>query len=107
MAQRVSVQLVDDLDGGEATRTVQFGFMGTSYEIDLSEKNTEKFSAAITPFLDHARKVAASSGRGRSTGRASRNEVSGVREWARANGFKINERGRLPAEVRAAYEAAN
>jgi transcriptional regulator with XRE-family HTH domain len=30
-----------------------------------------------------------------------------VRSWARANGYQIGDRGRVPADVRAAYEAAH
>ena len=36
MAQKVTVTLVDDLDGGTAEETVEFGIDGVSYEIDLS-----------------------------------------------------------------------
>ena len=38
MAQRVTVALEDDLDGGAADETVRFGFGGSDYEIDLSKK---------------------------------------------------------------------
>ncbi|MDR2281383.1 MAG: Lsr2 family protein, partial [Gordonia sp. (in: high G+C Gram-positive bacteria)] len=30
-----------------------------------------------------------------------------IREWANANGFTVSDRGRIPADVLAAYEAAN
>ncbi|MFD8888866.1 histone-like nucleoid-structuring protein Lsr2 [Streptomyces erythrochromogenes] len=30
-----------------------------------------------------------------------------IREWAKENGHKVNERGRISTEVREAYEAAN
>jgi hypothetical protein len=36
MAQKVSVVLIDDMDGGEAEGTVEFGLDGTIYEIGLS-----------------------------------------------------------------------
>lgn len=36
MAQRVTVALEDDLDGGPADETIRFGFGGAEYEIDLS-----------------------------------------------------------------------
>jgi len=39
MAQKVTVELEDDLDGSPADETVRFGLDGTEYEIDLSEKN--------------------------------------------------------------------
>ena len=34
MAQKVSVLLVDDIDGSEAEEAVPFGRDGTNYEID-------------------------------------------------------------------------
>ena len=39
MAQKVTVTLEDDLDGGPAAETVRFSFGGADYEIDLSKKN--------------------------------------------------------------------
>jgi len=57
MAQRVTVALEDDLDGGPADETVRFGFGGAEYEIDLSNKNARAFRNQLTPFIDHARKA--------------------------------------------------
>ena len=60
MAQKVTVALEDDLDGGPAEETVRFAYEGTEYEIDLSKKNAAAFHKQLAPFLEHARK----SGRG-------------------------------------------
>ena len=49
MAQRVSVELEDDLDGGPADETLRFGIGGAEYEIDLSKKNASKFRRQIAP----------------------------------------------------------
>lgn len=38
MAQKVTVALEDDIDGGPAQETVRFGFDGTEYEIDLTRR---------------------------------------------------------------------
>ena len=43
MAQKVTVELEDDLDGGPADETVRFGVDGSEYEIDLSTKNAAAF----------------------------------------------------------------
>jgi hypothetical protein len=107
MAQRVTVALEDDLDGGPADETVQFGVGATEYEIDLSEKNAAKLRARLAPFIEHARKV----GRGQPH-RAARTAVSrqhsaDVRAWALGQGITISERGRIPASVVAQYEAAS
>lgn len=113
MAQKVNIVLVDDVDGSEATETVSFALDGTAYEIDLSDKNAGGLRDALAPYLGHARKV--SSGNRRS-GRKSGGSASGgglgpsprlVRDWARSNGYEVSDRGRVPAEVTAAYEAAN
>lgn len=107
MAQRVNIVLVDDIDGSEAAETVAFGLDGTSYEIDLNDKNAAKLRDALANYVGHARKVGGAR-RGRaatkSTGGASAKDV---RDWARANGHKVPDRGRIPADVREAYDAAH
>ena len=74
MAQKVTVQLVDDLDDSPITagdgRTVEFAFDGSTYEIDLSNDNVDKFRDAISDYIAAARKVS-----GRRTGRTGRSEV--------------------------------
>ncbi len=113
MAQKVHIVLEDDIDGGDATETVSFGLDGTSYEIDLNEENAAGLREALSAYVGHARKVgsgrrttakrsAAGSGAG-SGGPAARE----VREWARENGHEVPDRGRIPAAVREAYDAAN
>jgi hypothetical protein len=106
MAQRVTVELEDDLDGGPAEETVQFGVDGSEYEIDLSTKNATAFRRTLTPFIDHARK--AGRGQRRRPGRtASTREHSGdVRAWAKDQGIAVNARGRIPANVVEQYHAA-
>ena len=38
---------------------------------------------------------------------AARRDTTAIRSWARANNITVNDRGRIPAEVVAQYEAAN
>jgi hypothetical protein len=66
MAQKITVALEDDLDGGPADETVRFGLGGTDYEIDLSTKNATAFRRQLAPFIEHARKT----GRGQRGGRS-------------------------------------
>ncbi|KAA1419559.1 Lsr2 family protein [Nocardioides humilatus] len=108
MAQRVNIVLVDDIDGSEASETVAFGLDGSSYEIDLNEKNAAKLRDALAGYVGHARKVGGAR-RGRSAAKAPAGGVSAkdVRDWARANGHKVPDRGRIPADVREAYDAAH
>jgi len=57
MAQKVTVALADDLDGGPADETVRFEIGSVEYEIDLSMKNAAAFRKQLAPFIDHARKA--------------------------------------------------
>ena len=112
MAQRVNVVLVDDIDGSDAVETVGFALDGVDYEIDLSDEHAAELRDAISLYVGHARRTGgrrrsgrkvASSGNG-DGGTASAAEI---RAWARDNGWDVPERGRVSAEVREAYAAAN
>ena len=106
MAQKVTVTMQDDLDGGPADETVQFAIGGTGYEIDLSTRNAAAFRAQLAPFIAHARKA----GRGprRQPGRsaATRERSGDIRAWAKDQGITVSERGRIPASVVEQYQAA-
>jgi hypothetical protein len=110
MAQKIHIVLTDDLDGSEATETVAFSLDGTAYEIDLNDDNADSLRTALAPYVGHARKV--SSRVGRPAGRGKVAATSGpsaadVRSWAKENGHSVPERGRIPGDVRAAFDAAN
>lgn len=109
MAQRVNIVLVDDIDGSEATETVSFGLDGTSYEIDLNDKNAAALREALSGYVGHGRKVGAASRRGRKSSPAAAVGTSAreIRDWARSNGYEVPDRGRVSADVRAAFEAAH
>ena len=107
MAQKITVALEDDLDGGPADETLRFAFGGTEYELDLSKKNADKLRRQLAPYLEHARKA----GRQQQLRRgarsaASRQRSSDIRAWARQQGISVSERGRIPASVVQQYEAA-
>lgn len=109
MAQKVSIVLVDDLDGSEADETVTFGLDGTTYEIDLTQRNAEALREALSGYVGHARKVTGGARRGRksSAGSGSTSNTKDVREWARSQGMDVSERGRISADVQQAYDAAH
>jgi hypothetical protein len=100
--------LTDDLDGGKADQTVTFSFDGTSYEIGLSKKNATTFNKLIKPYVESARRVRATRGtsstaiRGKGRGPS---DLAEIREWANANGHSVAGRGRISADVVAAYDA--
>ncbi len=105
MAQRVNIVLVDDIDGSDAVETVAFGLDGTSYEIDLNDKHAAKLRDALASYVGHGRKVSGGR-RTRSAAKAATGtSAKEIRDWARSNGFKVPDRGRIPADVREAFEA--
>ncbi|MGW4446437.1 histone-like nucleoid-structuring protein Lsr2 [Streptomyces sp. NPDC004682] len=111
MAQKIQVTYVDDLDGGEAEGTVSFGLDGRTYDIDLSAANDAKLREFLAPFIAAGRRTAG--GPGRKPGSVNRvpsgpkPDLAKVREWARENGYNVNDRGRIPGTVLEAYEKAN
>ncbi len=107
MASKTTVTIVDDINGTEGAATVRFAFEGTDYEIDLADANTAKLREALDPFLANARKVGKAASRSSKTNSAGKPDLTAVREWAQANGHKVAARGRIPASVTEAYEAAH
>ncbi len=110
MAQKVQVLLVDDLDGGEADESVTFGLDGKTYEIDLTTTNADKLRSLLEPYLKGGRRTGgrASGGRGRArAATGSGQDTAQIRAWAKENGYEVNDRGRVPASIREAYEKAN
>jgi hypothetical protein len=109
MAQKVHIVLEDDLDGSPATETVTFGLDGKTYEIDLNDKNAGKLRDALAPYVGVARGVGGTR-RGRKSSASATNlgpSAREVRDWARSNGQAVPDRGRIPSDVRAAFDAAH
>ena len=108
MAQKVHIVLEDDLDGSDATQTVSFGLDGATYEIDLNDKNAAALRDALATYVGHGRKVSGSRrGRRSSSSTGSGSSAKEIRDWARSNGHQVPDRGRIPASVREAFEAAH
>ena len=106
MAQKITVALEDDLDGGPADETVRFGLDGADYEIDLSKKNAAAFRRQLAPFVDHARKAGRVQRRRPGRTVSSRERSGGIRAWAKDQGIAVSDRGRIPQGVAEQYEAA-
>ena len=109
MAQKVQTLFIDDLDGSEAEGTVRFGLDGTDYEIDLNAKHAQELRDALARYVGAARRVgggARQPARGGRRASASGLNTSEVREWARAQGIEVKDRGRVPAEVVVKFKAA-
>jgi hypothetical protein len=109
MAQKIVTIYTDDLTGEEtqeaATHTLVVD--GVGYEIDLGPDSYDKLLEAVAPFTKAGRRIKA--GRIKTAPKASggRTDTAAIRAWAKSNGYEINSRGRVSAEVREAYDKAN
>lgn len=115
MAQKVVVQLVDDLDGTAADdiTTVAFSLDGVNYDIDLTPNNAAKLRNHLDDFVGSARRTGGRVKRGTSPVKgaapaaANREQTRAIRDWARQNGFELSDRGRIPGNVIEAFEQAH
>ena len=111
MAQRTRVELVDDVDGkilkDDEGETVVFTLDGVSYEIDLSNKNADKFRGHFQDYIAAGRKRGVSRGRTGSAVAPSRDyDPKAVRKWAESNKVDLPARGRIPRAVLERFRAA-
>jgi hypothetical protein len=110
VAQRVQILLEDDTDKSTADETVAFSLDGVSYEIDLSSANAARLRDDMSHWVGHARSTGGrrpSRRRGGGSASTKRANVSAVREWARAQGYQVSDRGRVPGTVQEAYDKAH
>lgn len=110
MAQKTVVELVDDLDGGEADETVTFALDGVDFRIDLSTENANRLRDTLAEYVGHARRTG-----GRKKGTtvpAARNgngkpDTQAIREWARSQGETVAERGRISHDLLVRFQEAH
>jgi Lsr2 len=112
VAQKIQTLFIDDIDGSEAEGTVRFALDGAEYEIDLNAKHADALRKALARYIDAARR---SSGTGTAARRPARSgrrapasglNTTEVREWAKAQGIEVKDRGRVPAELVVRFKAA-
>jgi hypothetical protein len=106
MAKTTTVTLTDDLDGTKADRTLTFSWDGTTYEIDLSKKNASVLEKSLSPYVESARKVKNGRARARRSSTDPKADLAAIRAWAKQNGHRVSDRGRIAASVLEAYNAA-
>jgi hypothetical protein len=113
-------------DGDAATRRISWE--GTAYVVDVCDNHGSMLGELLTQlksFVDAGTRVSGRRGRraaavtaapsrpARARGGASagaspkRSDLSAVRAWARENGRAVSERGRIPGDLLAAYDAAH
>jgi hypothetical protein len=108
MAQQVITTLIDDLDGEtEAQDTVHFGLDGKSYEIDLCHANVSDLRSKLNQYVLVARKAGRAGRQTVSRPSVDREQNQAIREWARSQGKKVNDRGRIPADVVDAFHQSH
>lgn len=117
--------MLDDIDGTEASNTINFSLGDRRFAIDLSDENAKKLEAALTPYI----KAARPQGRVQAAKKKSHHptpvkiddaQAQHVREWARgkdqdelrklarSTGLEVADRGRLSmVTLAAAYNVAN
>jgi Lsr2 len=109
VAQKIQTLFIDDLDGSEAEGTVRFALDGAEYEIDLNSAHAQALRDALAPFVSAARRAGGGARRPARGGRrapASGLNTTEVREWAKAQGIEVKDRGRVPAELVVKFKAA-
>ncbi len=109
MAQKVQTLFIDDLDGSAAEGTVCFGLDGTEYEIDLNFGHAQQLRDALAAYVRAGRRVSGGfrrPARGERRGPASMISTTEVREWAKAQGIEVKDRGRVPAELMVKFKSA-
>jgi hypothetical protein len=102
VAQKIQTVFIDDLDGSEAEGTLRFGLDGAEYEIDLNAEHARGLRDALSRYVQAARRPARSGRRARADGVDS----TEVRQWAKAQGIDVKDRGRVPAELVVKFKAA-
>ncbi len=129
MAQKIRVELVCDAceDGRPAQRTLGFAFDDengdrSEYKIELCARHMAQFVGALQQWVEMARLepikplkasgrgkgrsnnvISARPGSGRTPARRGAEQVAAIRTWARAHGYTVAEKGRIPAEIEDAY----
>ena len=108
MARKTQVILTDDLDGSEASQTVSFGLDGVAYEIDLNDGHAEQLREQLETWISNGRRVGGRRTAGtRRTADGDPERTARIREWARENGHKVSDRGRIAGSVLEAYDAVH
>lgn len=109
MAQKISVTFACDYDSREIPdgehMTRAFSLDGRDYEIDLCEKHSEKFDEVISKFAEKARKVSSRVSKPKRRTTAHRQRSAEIRAWAKRSGMDVSDRGRIPAQVIAKFDA--
>jgi nucleoid-associated protein Lsr2 len=115
MAQKVVVELVDDLDGtaSQDVATVTFGLDGVQYEIDLKDDHADQLRHLLASYVAAGRRTGGRIKRQttatttKPAAPGNREQTKAIRDWARQNGFELGDRGRIPTHIIDAFDDAH
>ncbi|WP_030154490.1 Lsr2 family protein, partial [Glycomyces sp. NRRL B-16210] len=112
MAKKTLVLLTDDIDGGEAAETVEFGIDGQLYSIDLSADHAEELRDRLTAYREFGTKLGryqqrSASPAPRTPDRGDKERNSDIRRWAEQNDLPVKARGKISDALIAQYDAAH
>lgn len=108
MGKKVTVSIVDDLDGTPIDPTghipITFTLDGTTYTLDLSPSNVDAFYTALRPYVSSAAKIGT---RHAHQSAPDATPSAEIRRWANDHGHTVSPRGRIPSAVIDAYTDAH
>jgi hypothetical protein len=110
MAKQTTVTITDDIDGSGSAKEFSFSLNGRTWVIDLNAKNRAALEKALKPYIAKATEQRGSGRRGKAIRKSSRSksrDLGAVREWARANGHSVSDRGRISTDIQQAFDAAH
>lgn len=105
VASKTLIEFIDDLDGSPASETVTFAIDGVTYEIDLSETHAAQLRGRHP--LDRGTCTTTTPAPAPQRTPAAKRDLAAIRGWAKDNGHKVSDRGRISQAVLDAYDAAN
>lgn len=113
MATVTNTMLVDDLDGTPEAVEVSFSIDSYAYRIDLTEQHKSELYDALELYIASGRQVRGDGNKpkqaraGRQPARTDPAQLAAIRAWAADAGHTVKARGRIPARVVEAFEAAH
>ncbi|MDQ2850766.1 MAG: Lsr2 family protein [Actinomycetota bacterium] len=96
-------------DVTDSTETVDFSYRGVDYRVDLSARNAKALDKLLTQIVEAAcYKVPRPATPRRSADtRNSAPPAKAVRAWAKNQGIKVSDRGRISTDVTQRYQDAH
>lgn len=110
MATKTTSTITDDLTGEEGARTHSIAFDGRTYEVDLTDESWNTLIdgelSALIAAARPVKNISKSALRFAPTVPDKRDNAA-IRAWAQQNGHPLGDRGRIPAVIIDAYNAAH